>query len=380
MSSTPSLAQRIGLLKGSVYSNVVSMLAAYEGETYPLHVGDTWLAPPPGCAVEQLETRPGLNRYTPVPGLPALRSVIRERVAARTGVPVDEGEIMVGAGGTGCLAALAGAMVEPGSEVLILAPAWPLFAGIIPGFGGRATHVPFIGVVDAPEQVAEVLDAAASDATVALYLNSPNNPTGQAIPRSVLVAIAEWARRRGVWIVADEVYDEFVYNGEHTWMRSLAPERTLSVWSFSKAYGMAGYRCGWLCGPKEIVAGATKLATYLFYNAPRPSQIAGMRALQTGDGWIADTRAQYARLGREAAQRLGVEPPDGSTFLFLDVADHLDDDGLEGFLRRCVSQGLLVAPGSVFGPYPTHVRVCFTSVEPVRMRRGIEVLAGLIGR
>jgi N-succinyldiaminopimelate aminotransferase len=376
------LAGRVAGLPGSVYSNVVSMLASYEGETYPLHIGDTWLEPPLGCRVEdQLAAEhPGLNRYTQVPGIPELRSALREHVAGLTGHPVAPEAVFVGTGGTGCLAALAGAMVGPGSQVLVLAPAWPLFAGMVPAFGGEAVHVPFIGVVDAPEQVAEVLDAHATEATVALYLNTPNNPTGRCIPRPVMEAIATWARRRGVWIVSDEVYDQMVYTGTHTWMRELAPERTASVCSFSKAYGMAGYRCGFMVGPPELMVGARKVSTYTYYCAPRPSQLAALRALQTGQDWIASTRETYAQLGREAATRLGVAAPEGSTFLFLDVADHLDESGLEGFLRRSVSQGLLVAPGEVFGPYPTHIRVCFTSVAPDRVRRGLDVLAGLIGR
>ena len=85
-------------------------------------------------------------------------------------------------------------------------------------------------------------------------------------------------------------------------------------------------------------------------------------------------------LGRRAAARLGVPAPEGSTFLFLDVADALDERGLTGLLEDCVDRGLLVAPGPSFGPFPTHIRVCFTSAEPERVLAGVDVLAGLLGR
>jgi DNA-binding transcriptional MocR family regulator len=80
------------------------------------------------------------------------------------------------------------------------------------------------------------------------------------------------------------------------------------------------------------------------------------------------------------AARLGLEAPLGSTFLFFDVAEHLDETGLEGFLERCVDRGLLLAPGPSFGPYPTHVRLCFTAAPPDVIERGVEALAPLIGR
>jgi N-succinyldiaminopimelate aminotransferase len=99
-----------------------------------------------------------------------------------------------------------------------------------------------------------------------------------------------------------------------------------------------------------------------------------------GAPWLAATREQYRELGEAAARRLGVPPPDGSAFLFLDVANRLDERGLLGFLEDCVERGLFLAPGPSFGPYPTHARLCFTAAEPAVVRRGVEVLAGMLGR
>ncbi len=181
--------------------------------------------------------------------------------------------------------------------------------------------------------------------------------------------------------LSDEVYEHYVYTGEHVYASALAPERTLSTWSFSKAYGMAGNRCGWVVGPTEAVAQMRKVSTHAFYAAPTAAQLAGMRALRgPGLKWAAMAARQYADTGRKVAALLGVPPPQGSSFLFVDVARHLDERGLQGFLERCLEHRLLVAPGTLFGPFPHHVRLCFTGSPPEVVLRGAEVLARLLGR
>ena len=124
-----------------------------------------------------------------------------------------------------------------------------------------------------------------------------------------------------------------------------------------------------------------KVSTHTFYSTPTASQIAAERVLDgRGDRWVAENRPRYREIGEAAAERLGTPPPEGSQFLFLDVADQLDENGLMGFLEECVDEGLFLAPGPSFGPYPTSVRLCYTAVEPAVTRRGIEVLAGVLTR
>jgi N-succinyldiaminopimelate aminotransferase len=200
------------------------------------------------------------------------------------------------------------------------------------------------------------------------------------LPREIVEAVVEWARDQDLWILSDEVYEDYVYDGEHTYCRPLAPERTFATHSFSKAYGMAGNRCGYIVGPAERMTELKKVSTHTFYSTPTASQLAALRALEgPGDDWIDSARERYAALGRQAAKRLGVPPPQGSTFLFLDVASRLDERGLEGFLLDCAERGLFLAPGPSFGPYPTHARVCFTSAPPDVVTRGIDVLAEMLG-
>ncbi|MDX1501106.1 MAG: pyridoxal phosphate-dependent aminotransferase [Thermoanaerobaculia bacterium] len=383
MPRCPGTAAAVAAMPGSVYTALAHRLAAHRGEVYPLHVGDTWMEPLAGCRMQDLtvEEHPGLHRYAQPQGLPSLLDAIVERHRQRTGVATEREQILVTAGATGALGAVAGALLDPGEEVLILAPYWPLISGIVRGGRGVPVPVPFFGEADSSESAVEIVESFRSERTVALYLNTPNNPTGRAIPAPWLHALAEWARRHDLWLLADEVYEEIVYRGEHVYTRPLAPERTFSVHSFSKAYGMAGNRCGYLVGPADAMAAARKVSTHAFYSTPTASQVAAQRVLsEAGDRWVASARERYRELGREAAERLGVETPDGSTFLFVDAAGALDESGLEGFLGRCVDRGLFVAPGPSFGPYPTWVRVCFTAAEPPVTRRGIDLLARLLGR
>jgi N-succinyldiaminopimelate aminotransferase len=95
---------------------------------------------------------------------------------------------------------------------------------------------------------------------------------------------------------------------------------------------------------------------------------------------VAEVRKSYRTAGASAAQRLGVRAPAGSTFLFLDVSSELNERGLVGLLEACAERGLFLAPGPSFGPYPTHVRLCFTSAAPEIVARGVEVLASILGR
>ena len=379
----PRTASSLVDVGGSVFSALAHRLASHKGEVYPLHVGDTWLEPAEGCRMQDLdvEQNPGMHRYAPPQGIPSLLDAVVDRTRARTGAATERGNVLVAAGATGALGAVMGAILEPGDEVLVLAPYWPLITGIVRCFHGEPVEVPFLGVADSPESSVEVVRRYLTSRTVALYLSTPNNPTGRVIPRSWVEALVEWAAGQDLWVASDEVYEDYVYQGEHAYARAVAPERVFSAHSFSKAFGMAGNRCGYVVGPREVMGELRKVSTHAFYSTPTASQLAACRALDgRGDAWVARVREQYASLGRKAAARLALDPPEGSTFLFLDVAEKLDERGLMGFLEECVEHGLFVAPGPSFGPYPTHVRVCFTSAEPEVVERGIETLASVLGR
>ena len=390
----PVVAPAIHRIQGGVFSRLAHKIHTMQGEVYPLHVGDTWLEPAEGARMEDFTVaeHPGMHRYAVPHGHPDLLAALERRYA------VERSRILVSAGATGGLDAVVGTLLGEDDEVLILAPFWPLIRGIVQARRGVAVEVPFYDRLDElgqPEldgnglptgriiSVETMLEPYLSMRTVALYVNTPNNPTGRLLARPVLEALAELARARNLWLLVDDVYEDYAFAGPHVSLGTIAPERSFVVTSFSKAYGMAGNRCGTVVGPSDpaVMLEVRKASTHSFYSAPTASQLAATRVLEVGAPWLDAARAAYRAAGDRAADTLGMPRPEGGTFLFLDVASRLDARGLHGFLEDCVDRGLLLAPGTSCGKrYGTWVRLCFTSAPPDVVQRGVEVLAGRLQR
>ncbi|MEL6341820.1 MAG: pyridoxal phosphate-dependent aminotransferase [Myxococcota bacterium] len=371
----PAVANHIRSIPGGPYSQFADRIAALEGEIYPLNVGDTWMEPMPGARMEDLKTadHPGMHRYTATRGHPALLDALAERRG------VTPGRLLVTASGTAGLKILANTLLEQDDEVMILAPYWPLIAGIVNTSGGRAVEVPFLDL--GGEDILARLAAHRTDRTIAIYLNTPNNPTSQVYPRAVIEQIAAFAKDHGLWVWSDEIYEDYAYLGEHVSPAQLAPERTFTVYSFSKAYGLAGVRVGYLLGPSdEAIGHVHKAGLYSYYSTPTPGQLSALHVVRNGQPWIEQARERYITAGQKAAETLGLTPPGGGQFLFLDVAPYLDERGMSGFMSDCLDRNLIFAPGSSFGPknYGNYVRLCFTCAPPDLVQRGMEKLAALL--
>jgi N-succinyldiaminopimelate aminotransferase len=322
-------------MSSAVFSPVGARAQELLRDACPLHVGDTWMEPLSGGRMQDLSEaeHPGLHRYCPARGVPELVDAIVEKVRARNGLPCERDSVLVSAGATGALGAAIGAIASPGDEVLILAPYWPLIRGIVSAFRAAPVEVPFYDRVSSAAEARDAVRAALGPRSVALYVSTPSNPTGRVLPQRWLEALAEWAASEGLWLLADEVYEDYVYRGEHVSIGCFAPERTLSVFSFS--------------------------------SAPTCGQVAGLRALRDGAGWVESARQSYREVGDATAALLGLVPPEGSMFHFVDVRERLDARGIQGFLEDCVADGVALAPGASSGAaYGDWVRLCYTSVPP----------------
>ncbi|MEE2829452.1 MAG: pyridoxal phosphate-dependent aminotransferase [Myxococcota bacterium] len=378
----PEIAPATTAMSSSLFSKLADRIQKIEGDRFALHVGDTWLQPADGARMEDFRAaeHPGLNRYTVPHGHPRLiEAIVRRR-------EVEASRVLVTAGATGGLGAIAGALLAPGDEVLVLAPFWPLIRGIVLSGRGLPVQIPFYDRLSkdpgrAVQQVDEILTAGLSPRSVALYVNTPNNPTGRVLPPEVLAAIADFARRHNLWLWSDEVYEDYAWARPHQGIAPYAPERTFEVYSFSKAYGMAGNRCGYIVGPEDsaVMEAVRKISTHTFYSAPTAAQLAAAQVLNLGADWLAEANQSYRSAGIQAAEALGLPPPEGGTFLFIDVSSRLDDRGLQGFLEDCIDRGLILAPGTSCGDdYPGHVRLCFTCEPPDVVARGVAVLADIL--
>ena len=374
-------AAAVAALPGAVYTPFD--LSRHAGALFPLHVGDTFLSPAPGTRMEDLREAdcPGLHRYGPTAGLPPLVDAIAQKLREKNRLPCEREQVLVTAGATSGLACAVAALCDPGEEVLICAPFWPLIRGMVRSQRATPVEVPFFDRVATLADALAALDARRTPRSVALYFSNPSNPTGRVLAPDWIEVLAGWARRHDLWILSDEVYEEFVYRGEHVSTARFAPERTLSTFSFSKTYGMAGNRVGYLAGPAAAIAEAHKVSVHTAYHAPTAAQFAALRALEGGAGWVKGARESYERVGREAAALLGVPAPEGSCFLFVDAAAQLDARGLQGFLADCFADGVVVAPGASAGEaYASWARICYTVLPPEDALEGVRRLARRLGR
>jgi N-succinyldiaminopimelate aminotransferase len=269
------------------------------------------------------------------------------------------------------------AITSPGDTIIVLSPYWPLIKGIFEGYDVKVVEV---RIRKDRQVMLNHLEAALrySRHVAAIYINTPCNPTGDVFDRETLQAIADMASESegdGVYVISDEVYEDYVYEREHVSMGSIYPH-TISVYSFSKAYGMAGNRVGYIAGPAQVVNDCTAIQMHTYYSAPTPGQHAAYAALTHGTVWQARARAEYAETLRQAADVLGMAPPAGGQFLWVPMPRDCVQD--------LVERGVLVTPGSVFGsecePY---VRMSATSVPRPDVIRGSQIMrdyvAGLFG-
>jgi N-succinyldiaminopimelate aminotransferase len=381
----PSVSATTSDLSDRVYSALARRARAMPGPVYPLHVGDTWLEPLPEARAEAQRTaeHPRLHNYAPVQGEPILLDAIRARLAARAGRKIDPECIQVMPGATAGLATVVAALLEPGEEMLLPSPFWPLVRGMVASRGCVPVEVPFYTRLHEPGfDPEEALERAVTPRTAALYLNSPNNPTGRILRDETASAVARVARRHDLWVLTDEAYEDLVHGapGRPLWLHRDLAGRAVATHTVSKSYALAGARVGWTHGPPEAMEAIRAVQTFTQYCAARPMQLAAARAIAGGEGWLADARRAYGEAGRRAAAAVGIPAPEAGTFLFFDAAPFFHPgEGLGGFLERCLEAGVLLTPGPACGrDFGTWVRLCFTAVRPDDLARALERLSGAL--
>jgi len=382
----PGVSTTTETLSAHVFSRLAKKAREHRGHVYPLHVGDTCLEPLAAARAEARRTddHPRLHNYAPVQGEPALLDAVVRRIGARAGEAPSRENVQIVSGATSGLSIVARTILDPGDEVILPSPYWPLIRGIIASRGAVPVEVPFFDRIDDPSFDAEaVVEEAVTERTTALYVNTPQNPTGRILPEHVVDALANVANRHDLWVVCDEAYDELWLTDERpapVWNRPDLRDRAVATHTLSKSYGLAGARVGYTHGPGEVMRAIRGLQTFQTYCAPRPMQLGAARALDEGDAWLDEARHLYREAGNEAADALGLRRPDGGTFLFFDASPHFrTGEDLMGFLERCLDAGVLLTPGPSCGRhYGDWARLCFTSVPPGELREALERLRTVV--
>jgi N-succinyldiaminopimelate aminotransferase len=385
----PAVSPTTESLSARVFSDLVAKAKAKDGGVHWLTVGDTYLDPPRVAQAEsQLSAEhPRLHNYAAPAGEPALLDAIAERLERRTGRSIVREQIQVQSGATAGLSVVVKTLLDPGDEVLLPSPYWPLIRGIIAGRGAKPVEVPtFHRVDDERFNLESALEAAVTDRTAAIYVNTPHNPTSRVLSDRHVDAVARVAKRHDLWVICDEAYEELWLEDAPfapVWDREDLRDRAIATHTLSKGYGLAGARIGFTHGPANAMAAVRGAQTFMTYCAARPLQLGAARALREGDAWLDEARRLYGEAGRKAADVLGVAPPRGGTFLFFDASAYLRDgeDSALPFLERCLDAGVLMTPGQSCGAaFDRWVRLCFTTLPPAALDDALARLATVLGR
>lgn len=328
----------------------------------------------------------GATRYTPAAGLPALREAIARDYRQRLGAAVQAEQVVVTPGASGALQLLMGALIDPGDEVLLCDPGYPCNSQFVTMFGG----VPRPLSLPAEQHFRlslELLSAAWTARTRVAMVASPDNPTGNLMDTDQLAALARWCGEQGGVLVVDEIYQGLCHGASvDTVLRHDSP--ALVINSFSKYFGMTGWRLGWLVAPAEWVPAIERLAQNWFLAPGTVAQHAGLAAFSPESLAIAEQRRLLLERRRallvEALPAMGlpvVGGGQGAFYLYLDVSAHTNDSF--GFCRDLLEEtGVAMTPGLDFGQHhqpERYVRLAYTCDED-RLRDALQRIVDFLER
>ena len=321
----------------------------------------------------------GHTAYTPAAGLPALRERIARFYAEHHGVSVDPSRILVTPGASGALVLASNLLLNAGDTVLMPDPSYPCNRNYVHLTGGRAALIPPAAPGLSAPTLAQ-LESVFDSSVKGLWLASPANPTGAVIPDADMQALSDWASARGVHLLMDEIYQGLDFADKSVSRRAMGNLPTalhcnpdnLVVNSFSKYFGMTGWRVGWLVVPQALATTANILAQNLFIAAPTPAQHAALRAFDGDVIEVLEQRRDAFRQRRDflcnALRSVGFSLPwqaDGAFYCYAGIERFADDS--EAFCRMLLEEhGIAVTPGTDFGDHDAnkYVRFAFTSALP----------------
>jgi aspartate/methionine/tyrosine aminotransferase len=310
----------------------------------------------------------GRTGYSPGQGIMPLREALVAKLAVRNGINTTAQEICVTVGACGGLYTTLLMLLDPGDEILVPDPGWTNYEAMVHVLGAQS--VPYSVGEGADWQLDPVrLEAAVTDRTKALLLNSPNNPTGSVLSEQTLRRVLEIAERHDLWVVSDEAYDELIFDTTHVSAASVAgSDRVISIFSFSKTYAMTGWRVGYVTGPREFVRELSLHQEPVYSCASTVSQYAALAALAGPQDCVGEMVAAYRHRRDTVARiiedsRCGYHQPDGGFFVMVDCRIH-SPDSWKFALAALTQAGVGVVPGAAFGAQGEgYVRLTLATAE-----------------
>ncbi|MGI8760695.1 MAG: pyridoxal phosphate-dependent aminotransferase [Jatrophihabitantaceae bacterium] len=331
--------------------------------------------------------------YTPVPGLPELRTAIAAKTMRDTAYQLDASQVLVTNGGKQAVYNAFAALLDPGDEVLLIAPYWTTYPEAVKLAGGTPVEVitdESTGYLASVEQ----LEAARTECTKVLLFVSPSNPTGAVYPPEQVRAIGQWAASHELWVVTDEIYEHLTYAGaENVSIATVAPElgdRVVVLNGVAKTYAMTGWRVGWLIGPADVVKAATNLQSHATSNVSNVAQVAALAAVSGDLSAVAMMREAFDRRRRAIVRMLGEIPgvicpePLGAFYAYPSVKGLLGKP-LRGRVSNSSAElaavildeaEVAVVPGEAFGT-PGYLRLSY-ALGDADLAEGIARIAKLV--
>lgn len=372
MSNISRLSKKIAAIAESATLKVDAKAKALQAEGRPVisyAAGEPDFSTPAHIveAARKALDDPKNFRYTAAAGLPELKKAIAEKTARDSGWAVDPSQVIVTNGGKQAVYEAFQSLLDPGDEVLLPAPYWTTYPEAIQLADGVPIEV-FAGADQGYKVTVDQLEAARTERTKVLLFVSPSNPTGAVYSADETRAIGEWAVEKGLWVVADEIYQNLTYDGVRAVsIVEAAPaiqDRAVLVNGVAKTYAMTGWRLGWMVGPADIVKGASNLQSHLTSNINNIAQRAAIEALTGPQQPIEDMRLAFDRRRKVIIEELNRVPgfncptPEGAFYAYVDVTEALGKsyDGVTPTTSLELADLILskaevaAVPGEAFGP------------------------------
>jgi aspartate aminotransferase len=378
VTSTPTVYRLASRLDNIGFSDIVSirnriMKLREQGATvYQFEGGEPFINTPEfvkeGMVRALAENK---TRYAPSSGIPELRAAIADKLRTKNNIPAGASDVIVLNGGMQGLFGAFQSVVNPGDEVLVFSPFWTPIKDLIAYCEGKPI------LVSTQESRAagfeRTLARYSSERTRAIYYNTPQNPTGVVFNRDEAQSVSRFAKERDLIVIADEAYEDLVYDEEHFSIASIEGmfERTITVYTLSKSYAMTGWRIGYTAAQEPWMTGLRKTTLYSSNGVSTPTQWAALSALTTDSDLIEINRAAYRQrrdLLLSGLNELGLvcEIPAGAFYAFPDVSRISTNSrqAAEILLERAQ---VATVPGVVFGEHGEgHLRFSFsTSLETI---------------
>lgn len=328
--------------------------------------------------------RNGFTRYGPNGGFLSLRRLLAEKIRTVDGYAAEPEQVVATPGAMNALFSIYLCLLSEGDEVLLPTPGFPNMDEMVRLLGGRPVFYTLTAANGYLPTVAQ-LEGLITSRTRAVFVNTPANPTGAVFPGALVEELVALARRRDVWLIADEVYDQMILDSdrEHVAAGRFASDgHVVSVYSFSKVYAMTGWRLGYCVAPPPLADVLRKLQEPQVSCPSSISQKAAEAALLGDPGVVEDMRRQYVSrrdLAWDLANELGIKAfrTQGTFYMLLDISPTALTPR-EFTMRLLEKYGVTVAPGEVFGPGGHDVVRISLGVEPHQIQEGLHrIAAGL---